>query len=423
MQCKAKKASHRILLVEDSRFFGALIKREIETILGFDVFWAETYAQAEALVDCYNAEFFAGLLDLNLPDAPMGKIVDLVISRGIPSVVFTGELSDEVRDHIWSKGVADYVLKQGKEDVRYVLSVLRRFQRNADTKILIVDDSSVARKQVKKLLAVQRYQILEAANGRKALEVLARHPDIRLVVTDYYMPQMDGFELTKEIRSIHPRENMAVIGISSQGNPLLSAKFIKNGANDFIVKPFISEEFYCRIDQNVEIIEYIDTIRKMSYTDFLTGLYNRRYFYETGQKFFAGATRGHYTLALAVFDIDDFKQVNDRYGHEAGDLVLKEISQVLRSRFREGDVVARFGGEEFCVLVTGADPERVHVPFEKARKRIETTPVLLGKKAVHVTTSIGVCTQQLFSLDEMIAQADQLLYEAKQKGKNRVICS
>ena len=412
----------RILLVEDSRFFGSLVKKEIEVALGFEVVWAQTYGDAENQLNQYQGDFFVALLDLNLPDASMGKIVDLVVPQGIPTIVFTGEISDEVRDHIWSKRVADYVLKQGKQDVAYVLSVIRRLHRNTKTKILVVDDSSVSRMQILKLLKIHCFELLEAGDGKAALAILDENPDIRLVITDYFMPAMDGFELTKTIRQTRPREELAIIGISAQGNPLLSAKFIKNGANDFITKPFISEEFYCRVTQNIEIIEHIETIRNMSHIDFLTGLFNRRYFYQTGGKLFANAMRGQFPMALGMFDIDDFKRVNDKYGHEAGDQVLKQISQVLKECFRESDIVARFGGEEFCVLIANVPKDMAGIPFEKARARIEAMPIMLGKKEIQVTVSVGVCDRMLYSLDEMAAEADRLLYKAKNGGKNQVVC-
>ena len=120
----------RVLLVEDSKFFGELVRKEIKAKLGLEVTWAKTYSYAKKLLKSRNPDFFVGLLDLNLPDAPMGEIVDLVLSKKIPSIVFTGELDEDLRGHFWSKRIIDYVFKQGYHDINYIVSLVNRIYLN-----------------------------------------------------------------------------------------------------------------------------------------------------------------------------------------------------------------------------------------------------------------------------------------------------
>jgi diguanylate cyclase (GGDEF)-like protein len=231
---------------------------------------------------------------------------------------------------------------------------------------------------------------------------------------------MDGIQLTKKIRRRYNKDQVAIIGISAQEKKILSAHFIKNGANDFIHKPFLSEEFYCRVTQNIELLERIEKIKELSNKDYMTGLYNRRYFFESGRKLFKKAEKQNYSIVIAMVDIDFFKQINDTYGHDAGDEVIKNVSGILKKRFRESDIVSRFGGEEFCILAMNMEPKHSFMLFEELRKMIEISEIRVGDKTIQTTVSIGVCATPLSSLDEMIKQADLMLYKAKKAGRNRV---
>jgi len=172
----------KVLVVEDSRLFGSMLKKEIESVTNFSVEWLQTYGETRERLEQGKGEFFAALLDLNLPDAPNGEVVDLVLTENIPVIVFTGDMSDDAREYIWSKKVAEYVLKEDSQSIDYIIYLLRRLRRNAEIKILIVDDSRFYRKIIRDLLQIHKYQTVEAADGLEALELLARHNDIAMVV-------------------------------------------------------------------------------------------------------------------------------------------------------------------------------------------------------------------------------------------------
>ncbi|HSR36465.1 MAG TPA: diguanylate cyclase, partial [Desulfurivibrionaceae bacterium] len=287
-------------------------------------------------------------------------------------------------------------------------------------KALVVDDSKSSRLELGNLLTIHQYQVFTAADGQEALDILDEHPDIRLILTDQYMPHMNGLELVKQIRRVHPKDELAIIALSATDDHTLPARFIKGGANDFLKKPYSTEEFYCRVTQNIELIEQIERIKEHAHLDFLTSLHNRRYLFDLGRKLVANARRGHIELTLAFFDIDHFKRINDTFGHDTGDLVLKNLGHFLKKRFRESDLVCRYGGEEFCILATNMSREHAATIFDDLRRKIAATPVVIGDQEIAFTVSIGVCAGAKESLEEMIKEADILLYQAKQNGRNRI---
>ena len=159
--------------------------------------------------------------------------------------------------------MCDYFLKGSIDDLEPLVAAVQRLRANYNVQALVVDDSGIQRAIVKRLLAVQCIQSLEAEDGLAALEVLAANPDIRLVITDFEMPRMNGIDLVQEIRAKHKISSMAVIGLSSAGSGALTAKFLKNGANDFLTKPFEAEEFYWRVNQTLNILDVMAELRAL----------------------------------------------------------------------------------------------------------------------------------------------------------------
>jgi diguanylate cyclase (GGDEF)-like protein len=410
-----------ILVVEDSRTFGSMVKKRLEARLDVEVVWLQNFADAKALLAENPTQFRVAVCDLTLPDAPNGEIVDLTTSLDIATVVLTASFDEVQRERMWSKKVCDYVLKRGPHDMEYVVSLVRRLSLNPAIKVMVVYDSKVLREHVVELLRVHRYEVIEAVDGLDAIEVLKNNPDVRMVVTDYAMPRMDGLELSELIRRNVPKDELCIIGVSAVGDNRLAAMFIKNGANDFIFSPFQSEEFYCRVTQNIELLEKIEAIRYSATRDYLTGLYNRRHFFEVGHTLFANARRVNVPIALAMVDLDHFKSVNDTYGHDIGDEVLRTAANALRQRVREADLLARFGGEEFCIMATNIDENQSQVLFDEMRAMLSEIDIPVDNEIIHVTASFGVCAGVRDSLEEMIKVADEQLYNAKEAGRNRVI--
>ena len=415
-------SGQQVLLVEDSQFFGDMVRQRLEQEFGLQVSWTKDLADTEKLLK-ERSDFAAAILDYTLPDGPEGEVIPLVVGAGVPSIVFTASVNEDVRQAVWAHKVVDYVLKEDSGSIAYIANLVGRLQKNRQTKVLVVDDSPVFRQIIAGLLKVHNFQVLMAGSAAEALKLFQEEPAIKLMVVDYNMPEMNGVELTAKLRRHYSREQLAIIGMSGQGQGVMAASFMKNGANDFIVKQsFLTEEFYCRLNQNIDFIDHLQQIREAAIRDHLTGLYNRRYFFDMGAKMHASAGRDILSLSCAMIDIDHFKKVNDTYGHEAGDQVLVAVANLLNERLRQTDIVARMGGEEFCVLASNKGPGQALALFEELRRKVEGLQVDIGRdQLISVTISLGVVTKPGASLEEMVKEADALLYQAKAGGRNKLV--
>lgn len=409
-----------ILIVEDSRAFAMLLSRAIALEFGNKPLTARTLAEAQEFLASGKHLIAAAVVDLNLPDASHGEVVSEVISYGLPTIVLTGSYDKEMRSQVLQMDILDYLVKGGRV-VEHILATLRRVRRNKMVKVLVVDDARVTRSMVRKLLELHRFQVLDAASGAEALEILEQNEDIKLVITDYHMPGMDGFDLISRIRQRYAMDELGIIGLSASNAEDITAHFLKMGANDFLYKDFSVEEFHCRVRQNVELVERFEEIKEASNRDYLTGLFNRRYFYKTGVNLIEVCKRAETPAAVAMLDIDFFKQINDNHGHEAGDLVLRELGKFLSHNSRKSDVVCRYGGEEFCFLATNIARQAVPMFFKRICRMVSQMEFPYGDTLVKFTISIGVTMVENRSLEDALKEADRLLYKAKQDGRNRVV--
>lgn len=413
----------QILLAEDSTMFGRLTKAKLEQVFDLPVYWTKSLEETINVLNLGKNNFSFALLDFNLPDAPHGEVIDEVVNRGISSFVFTSNISDEVRELVWSKKVADYILKDDPNSLDYIITAIQRLYRNEVSLILVVDSSDRYRTKLSELLYVQKYRVLTAKDGKTALNILEQHPDIKLMLTEYFLPDMDGWMFCQKTRNMRKHDELAIIGLSSTSDLNISARFIKSGANDCMIKAdLVVEEFYSRVNHCVDTIDLIRKTKEDATKDHLTGLYNRRYFFDAGDKLFSSSKRNQISLVCAILDIDFFKKVNDTHGHDVGDLVIRHVATLLTESTRNTDIVARLGGEEFCMLLVNSNRDGAYRKLEKLRKEIENSAVFFnnGQDSLHITVSIGVSTTEEDSLEQLTKEADLLLYVAKERGRNRV---
>ncbi|MGE0482626.1 MAG: diguanylate cyclase [Gammaproteobacteria bacterium] len=409
-----------VLVVEDSRAIRQLLCSYLEELGGFTIEACATRAEAEALLADDPERFFCAALDLNLSDAPNGEVVDAVRAHGVPVIVLTGSADAALRERIMAKHVVDYVLKQNAHEIEHVAYLVGRLRENRQTKILVVDDSRSFRQYLVKLLERYFFQTFEATDGKEALAVIEEHPDTTLVITDVNMPHMNGYELISTLRLRYRREDLAIIGVSDARHHEVSARLLKLGANDFLSKPFVVEEFYCRVTQNTNMIAYVRQVRDSAIRDFLTGVYNRRHLFEVATTLYGNARRGRICLMTALLDADHFKAINDTHGHAAGDRVLKAVAQCIQRELRESDVVARYGGEEFVALAVLREAADAPIVCERVRAAIEACPVMVDDTRIPFTLSIGATTTLGDDFEAMLARADEGVYRAKMGGRNRV---
>jgi len=272
------------------------------------------------------------------------------------------------------------------------------------------------------LLDSQNINHIQCHDGAEAWKYLQdpTSKKIDLVVSDYEMPQMNGYDLVKKIRSKYSFDELPVLILSGTENTYMICRFLKAGANDYIPKPFINEEFIGRVSNALTVVDMFNEIKNMAMTDQLTGLHNRMYFYDAGVKIYEGAKRANNPIAIAMIDIDNFKSINDTYGHEVGDQALKHVSKTIKKSLRRSDVFVRFGGEEFVILLPNTPHDQAMKVTKKVCSLVEKEHLTLDDgTTLTITISIGV-TSEVVDIDKMLEKADHYMYTAKQNGKNRV---
>jgi len=412
--------NNKILIVEDNKALAKLIAKKMEDNTEMQVDVAHSLAEAQAFLTKAK-DYFITLLDLNLPDAPNGEVVDFVASKGLPIIVLTGSMDDKTRETFMDKDIVDYVYKGNMSDVNYIFHMIDRLKNNKQYKVMVVEDVMQTRNDVKKILQNLQFQVFTAAHGEEAMNYFADNPDIKLVVSDYGMPVKDGLEVLKELREQKDKNELGVIMMTSANENVSGAVFLKNGANDFIAKPFLKEELICRVNNTIENMENINKIANFANKDFLTGLFNRRYFYDDMQGYLASLEENPMPYAVAVIDVDGLKNINDKYGQDSGDKILKLLAKKLIDDTKSSDIAARFGGGEFCVLLKNVSQEDAVKFFVGLRAAIAANPINIKNESVKISVSIGVTFGKSdYNVDEILELADEALYRAKENGKNRV---
>lgn len=242
--------------------FTSALKYRFETDLGVDVVTCSSLAEMKQAAADADHGFFVAVTDLNLPDSPHCEALDYALEIDLPTIVFTGKFDFNTRASILKKNVLDYVIKDTDRAFDEIVAAVKRIISNRNFRILVVDDTKTQRSILSTMLLAQKFQVVEASSGQQALDTIAADPGIQLVLTDYHMGDMDGYQLTRKLRRDHSDDRLRIIGISNSADPELSASFLKAGASDFLYRPFVQEEFQCRIAQNIGILQKMDALRK-----------------------------------------------------------------------------------------------------------------------------------------------------------------
>ncbi len=300
--------------------------------------------------------------------------------------------------------------------------------------ILLVEDSMTSMELISRDLR-EHYSLLHAHDGEEAWQLLLRASNVDLVVTDVQMPRVSGQELLTRIRqSDNPKiRSLPVIVMTTANDNAEKHLAFLNGANDFLNKPVDPLELQARIRVHHrlthtirELEESKKALAELATTDALTQLKNRRLFYAQAEQNLADCRRNERDMSVLVLDIDHFKKVNDTYGHHTGDEVLIRVAKLLSRMVRAVDTVARFGGEEFAVLMPETNKLGAAVLGERIRSVIEKEHIVVDGQTIAVTASLGIATlaaEQVESIDQLLSIADRRLYLAKNGGRNRICIS
>jgi diguanylate cyclase (GGDEF)-like protein len=314
------------------------------------------------------------------------------------------------------------------------MSSTKKFD-NSQALILIVDDLPQNLQVLGSILRKNKYQIAVATNGQQALDVLNNiSPD--LILLDVMMPELDGHEVCRRLKAQERTREISIIFLTAKSETSDIVKGFELGAVDYVTKPFNATELLARVKTHIElkknrdvILKLIDELEeknkileKLAVTDSLTRIFNHSHIIDRLGKEIYAARRHSDPLSITMFDIDHFKQINDTYGHQVGDEVLVSVTNTIKDVLREIDIIGRYGGEEFLVVMRKTDRKGCYIASERIRKEVEAQE--WEHEGLHVTISGGIGTIE--NDDEtaasMIKRADECLYMSKENGRNRIEC-
>jgi two-component system cell cycle response regulator len=442
----------RVLIVDDQPMNVRIMSACLEKA-GYEVFKA--YDGASALRISSESKPDVILLDVMMPEMDGFEVAEQLRKSPetniIPIILVTalGETKDSVRG--LNSGADDFLTKPVKlvELLARVRSLIKLKRLHEEVKattdlsshsiddvvdvrreksiILIVEDDEIAAKICEQILGTAGFETIIAATAQEAEDLLNKTaPD--LILLDLMLPDRSGLELLGILRREPEFENVPIIITSAIADLEMRVKGIDSGADDYLVKPVNSLELVARVKSNIHKYEVQQRLKRnadklfiLSMTDQLTGLYNRQYLKTVLEREIAASKRYGAVFSLLLLDIDHFKDINDVCGHLAGDSVLRELGQLLPGSIREIDVAARYGGDEFIVLLINSAADAAVAVAEKLRQSVECFG-FAHVKDMSVTISIGVTEGHVTDdgLESVLKRADEALYAAKRNGRNRV---
>ncbi len=307
----------------------------------------------------------------------------------------------------------------------------------AKASLLLVEDSATQGGQLKDSLERLGYEVKWARSGVDGLKI-ARSESPDLVVLDVIMEDMDGFAVCRWLRMHEATRDIPIIMLTQRGDLKDRIEGLHVGADDYLPKPFAAEELEARIfaalrvktaqtelrRRNSQLESMLHHVEALAITDPLTGLFNRRRLSDVLRREWAVAKRYKNHLACIMVDIDHFKQFNDRYGHDAGDAILKEVARALGSSLREVDLASRYGGEEFAILLPQTDKQGAMILAQRLQESVKHLTIEIQGRPQHITASFGVAAIEDVrdgSAEDLVKAADSALYHAKRSGRDRVV--
>lgn len=309
---------------------------------------------------------------------------------------------------------------------------------------IIVEDDPATRRLLQRQLELAGFTVRAFADGRAALEPITEL-GTGIVIADWQMPEMDGIALCRAVRELEDMQALGTIYyilLTANNNKEQIVEGLAAGANDYLTKPYHQGELLARIQVGERVLRLQEELRRqtvefqkanlelallsrkldeMANTDALTGLSNRRCLLRKLREAWESTERNNQSLSCIMLDIDRFKRINDTYGHEAGDEVLKATATRLRASIRRPDMCGRLGGEEFALICAGLERDDAAAVAERVRNAIAAKPVRCGERDIPVTTSCGVAQRDgsTDSPEALLRHADDMLYAAKEHGRNQ----
>ena len=283
-----------------------------------------------------------------------------------------------------------------------------------EEKILIVDDSNEVLEKTQNLLSQVGYSVVPCSSGEEALELLGKER-FDLVLLDINMPSLNGYEVCLRIRQIFALDDLPVIFLTSREDSDSVTKGFHSGASDFVSKTVLADVLLARVNVHIRLSRTLRFLRDISLTDDLTGCYNRRHGVYTLREWFARGKRYGTTFSLIYFDLNGLKVINDKYGHQAGDLLLRSVVNACKKLLRESDMLFRMGGDEFMVLCPDTDKRGAFICAERMQEAVKSVTIV--DCTVSFAYGIAHSSEDYKDMDEMLHSADASMYENKKQTK------
>jgi two-component system cell cycle response regulator len=297
-------------------------------------------------------------------------------------------------------------------------------------KALIAEDNAGFRLVLERMLRKWGCDVVVAENGSKALEILQVHDPPKLAILDWMMPGLDGVEVCRRVREQNREPYIYILLLTAKNSAEELVEGMEAGADDYLRKPVDSHELRVRLragrrilDLQDEVVQAREALRHQATRDSLTGLWNRSAMFDVLTRELKRAKREASTLSVVMADLDHFKQVNDNFGHSAGDSALQEAARRMTACVRTYDTPCRYGGEEFLIVMPRCDLSDAAIRAEQIRSAIAATPFQIPEGSLTVTCSLGVSASSgdaKFEASALLNEADEALYTAKHNGRNRV---
>jgi two-component system cell cycle response regulator len=386
------------------------LRTPLNGIIGYSEILIEDY---EDDIDEKHNEDLSHIIEL-------AKEIESAISR---FVEFLKDGARSVEDEHESNESADNLFSSlGK--IEYKLEIIEEIK---NAKILVVDDIKTNCDVLKRRLESNEFIVDISMSGKEALEKINQHK-YDLILLDVLMPEVNGLEVLIKVREQYSADKLPIIMVSSFDDVESISKCIQLGASDYLSKPVNSTILTQKVASTLERKalrereeQLLSELHRQAITDEMTGIPNRRFVFDILEKSFLEIdkeSKEHF--ATAIFDIDHFKNVNDTYGHAAGDEIIKKVSSIATSVINAPDIFGRIGGEEFLAVIFNNSKEHLQQICEKVRSTVENDETLFNNQKIRVTISGGVCfTDESTSVSDMVNKADERLYLAKKNGRNK----
>ncbi|WP_025209478.1 diguanylate cyclase [Hippea sp. KM1] len=415
----------RILVCDDSSFIQKMVKRELESSFEVMIFsdGEEAYRHLKE-----DPNFDFAIIDGEMPNMDGWELIKKIKGElgliDLPVVMLTASDGDYFKNQAFDLGAFDYLKKPFKQGELYdYIKVFFKSDGFSTGRVLVVEDSKLQNKTISHQLKEKSILPISAYSGEEALRLLLEGVKVDTILLDINLPGASGFEVAKALKDDSRFSWIPIIGITAtkgeEGIETMKKAF-ESGVDDFLTKPYSMVEFYARIKANIHRGKLVEQLKEEAELDFLTKLYNRRLMFRFLKHHIELSRRNNEELSFLMIDIDKFKVVNDTYGHQTGDEVLKELANIIRANIRKTDIACRFGGEEFSVLLIDTSLKDACGVAEKIREATEKTTIDIEGSQIRITISIGVSSlKEKDDINSLIKRADDALYKAKEAGRNR----